>query len=204
MNKKTHILNLGFNNIRSLDNVMSRLENKSIVIDKPVPLKDVERLIIPGLGNFDSSINKIKSNGLFDFLNDFKNTERPILGICLGAHIMMESSEEGKLDGLSWFKGKVNKFKFNNNIKLKIPHMGWNKILDTKNRIFNKIDNDHRFYFAHSYYIECDMKENVIGTTLYGEKFESVIQNNNVIGVQFHPEKSYKDGERIFKNFFKL
>ena len=192
MNKKTHILNLGFNNIRSLDNVMSRLENKSIVIDKPVPLKDVERLIIPGLGNFDSSINKIKSNGLFDFLNDFKNTERPILGICLGAHIMMESSEEGKLDGLSWFKGKVNKFKFNNNIKLKIPHMGWNKILDTKNRIFNKIDN------------ECDMKENVIGTTLYGEKFESVIQNNNVIGVQFHPEKSYKDGERIFKNFFKL
>lgn len=204
MNKKTHILNLGFNNIRSLDNAMFHLECDSVVIDKPVPLKNVERLIIPGLGNFDSSINKIKSNGLFNFLNDFKNTERPILGICLGAHIMMESSEEGKLDGLSWFKGKVNKFKFNNNIKFKIPHMGWNKILDTKNRLFNKIDNDHRFYFAHSYYIKCDTKENVIGTTLYGDEFQSAIQNNNIIGVQFHPEKSYKYGERILKNFLKL
>ena len=124
------------------------------------------------------------------------------LGICIGMQLLFKSSEEGVEKGLGWIDGKVVKFDQSKMTSEKIPHMGWNLISIPKEySICENLTNDSRFYFVHSYHVVCDHDENVLMTTKYGNEFTSAIIKDNIIGVQFHPEKSHKFGMQLFKNF---
>jgi len=130
----------------------------------------------------------------------------PILGICVGLQVMGYGSEEGDLTGLGWIPGKVKKLdKFKIKSKPKLPHMGWNTIKDLKSHsLFKGIDNDFGFYFVHSFYFECECKDNILTISNYGEDFASAIYSQHIIGTQFHPEKSHGNGVQLLKNFAEL
>jgi len=201
--KTTHVVETGFN-IGSIKNMLFQIDSEVEIVNQPININNIDRLIIPGIGKFDHVMSELHNKNLVNFLEDFRKTGKPILGICLGMQIMTESSDEGSLDGLGWFDGQTIGL-VSTEKDLKIPHMGWNKVLfDNDIKIFNDIEIDHRFYFVHSYHVTLKSKENIIGFTKYGTDFISSMQKDNVIGVQFHPEKSQKHGTKIFENFLKL
>jgi len=147
----------------------------------------------------------LKKNGFFDLLNEFKDTGKPIIGVCVGAQLMCSYSEEGNSNGLNWFDSKVCKFKFSNQTDLRVPHMGWNSInILRDHKIIQGIDVKNRFYFLHSYYIDSETKNNVLAETFYGNPFNSIIEKENIIGIQFHPEKSHKYGIKLFENIIEI
>lgn len=129
----------------------------------------------------------------------------PVLGICLGMQLMAQSSEEGNVEGLGWFKAKVVKFKVSDTLKYKIPHMGWNEINICKpSMLMNNISDGSEFYFVHSYHIVCEEQADVLNQTEYDYRFCSAIEKENIFGVQYHPEKSHEQGEKLLKNFIQL
>lgn len=164
-----------------------------------------EKIIIPGVGAFDNAMKQLNEYGIIHLLNHKVNQVKiPLLGICLGMQILAKKSEEGKLPGLGWIDAEVKKFRFENNehSSLKIPHMGWNKLMiKNPNPLFDGLDSESRFYFVHSYHMVCNNKNNVLAKTEYGYDFASVVSRDNIIGVQFHPEKSHKFGMKLLKNF---
>jgi len=126
----------------------------------------------------------------------------PILGICLGMQLLTSFSEEGSVSGLGWIDASTNKIISKSTEDLRIPHVGWNKVSQVnKSILFDNIENDTRFYFTHTYAVQCHNKEDSIGETLYGDKFTSVIQKDNIYGTQFHPEKSHMTGLKLIQNF---
>ncbi len=163
-------------------------------------------LIIPGVSTTDTVLSNIKKLGLEETINDFYNSGKPILCICVGMQILFEKSEEGKIPGLGILKGSVKKIpESKNNEKFKVPHMGWNQLnLNKNNKLFEGVDNNSNFYFVHSYY--CDPEEDKIisGTTKYSIEMCASIKQNNLYAVQFHPEKSAADGLKIYKNFINI
>ena len=162
------------------------------------------KIILPGVGNFDYGINKLKESGLIDILNKRVIEDKiPILGICLGAQLLTNGSEEGTEKGLGWIDAKTVKFnKSKLPLGLKIPNMGW---LDVKFQIeapiFKDLPPKSRFYFVHSYHIECNIENDIAVTAEYGYEFTAGIIKDNIMGVQFHPEKSHKYGMQILNNF---
>ena len=163
-------------------------------------------LITPGVSTTDTVLSNIKKLGLEETINDFYNSGKPILCICVGMQILFEKSEEGKIPGLGILKGSVKKIpESKNNEKFKVPHMGWNQLnLNKNNKLFEGVDNNSNFYFVHSYY--CDPEEDKIisGTTKYSIEMCASIKQNNLYAVQFHPEKSAADGLKIYKNFINI
>ena len=163
-------------------------------------------LIIPGVSTTDTVLSNIKKLGLEETINDFYNSGKPILCICVGMQILFEKSEEGKIPGLGILKGSVKKIpESKNNEKFKVPHMGWNQLnLKKNNKLFDGVDNNSNFYFVHSYY--CDPEEDKIisGTTTYSIEMCASIKQKNLYAVQFHPEKSAADGLKIYKNFINI
>jgi len=163
-------------------------------------------LIIPGVSTTDTVLSNIKKLGLEETINDFYNSGKPILCICVGMQILFEKSEEGKIPGLGILKGSVKKIpESKNNERFKVPHMGWNQLnLNKNNKLFEGVDNNSNFYFVHSYY--CDPEEDKIisGTTKYSIEMCASIKQNNLYAVQFHPEKSAADGLKIYKNFINI
>jgi len=124
----------------------------------------------------------------------------PILGICLGMQLFTKFSEEGDAGGLGWIDART--IKFNLGDKFRVPHMGWNNIkIEKDNKIFSNLNKEDYFYFVHSFHVNCKNKEDILSITEYGKKFISAIQKENIIGVQFHPEKSHDAGLEILKNF---
>ena len=199
------ILNYGLGNLGSIKNMLHFLEVDSKITSDIRNIKKASKIILPGVGAFDTAIKKLNSvNGLFDILNEKALIEKvPILGICLGMQILTKESEEGVLKGLSWIPAKVHKFPYNK--KLKVPHMGWNSVNQIKkNSLGKNLDENSKFYFVHSYYVKAENRDNVIFTTNHIVNFDSAIQFENIFGVQFHPEKSHKFGINIFKNFLKI
>jgi glutamine amidotransferase len=141
---------------------------------------------------------------LYDVLNESVLIKRkPILGICLGMQLMCRQSEEGNVNGLNWLDAKVTKLKKADSSNLKIPHMGWNNIsYENRHPIFSSIGIDDEFFFQHSYAAQTSNNELVVAKTEYLENFCSVLIKDNILGVQFHPEKSFEAGSKIFRNFF--
>ncbi len=169
-------------------------------------LKKAERIIFPGVGAARSAMESLKKLGLDEFLKETFSKGVPILGICLGTQIIFEESEEdGGTKTLGLLKGKVVRFPdplVYNEEKLKIPHMGWNKVNWVKEHpVFKGLDPDFEYYFVHSYYVVPENKEIVCGTTFYGVEFTSAICYKNLVATQFHPEKSGKPGLQILKQF---
>ena len=197
------IINYGMGNLGSVQNMLKRISVKSIITSDINEIEKAEKILLPGVGAFDAAISKIDELNLRPVLTYMaKEKKVPFLGICLGMQLLTESSEEGVLKGLNFVPAKTIKFKFPENSDLKIPHMGWNLVTKKTESVLTKnFTNEFRFYFVHSYHVKCDNPINSILTTNYGYEFDSVIQNENVFGAQFHPEKSHKYGMQLLSNF---
>jgi imidazole glycerol-phosphate synthase subunit HisH len=201
------IINYGSGNIFAIANLYKRLDIPFILTDNHIELRKVDKLILPGVGAFDETMQMFNSSGLKNLLDDLVLVEKkPILGVCVGMQIMGNSSDEGSLEGFGWIKGKIKKIDATLlNHKPYIPHMGWNEIQPKKPSVlFNDIDTARGFYFLHSYYFDCENQENSLASSYYGQEFSCVVNDENVYGVQFHPEKSHSNGIQIFKNFANL
>lgn len=192
-------------NLRSVQKAFERIGIPAKLSGDVDEILGAEKLVLPGVGNFEQGIKNIKSRGLFEPLNTaVLDTKTPVIGICLGMQLMTEFSEEGNCDGFGWIKGKTKKFSFNDN-NLKIPHMGWNNLtISNFNSIYKGIPSNSFFYFVHSYFIACDDENNILAQSNYGIDFVSSFQKENVFGCQFHPEKSHQTGLQILKNFSEL
>ena len=201
------IIDYGSGNIQAVTTIYKNLNIQYKLISNPDDLHRADKLILPGVGAFDATIRQLIDSGLKDELtNCVINKKTPILGICVGLQVMGFGSDEGELPGLGWIHGTVKKFDETKiSLKPKLPHMGWNTINDIQNhKLFKGIDHDFGFYFVHSFYFECEQKENILSTTNYGGEFTSAIYSDHIIGVQFHPEKSHGNGVQLFKNFAEL
>lgn len=195
-------------NLGSIMNMLKRLGVKAILSSSAADIEKAEKLILPGVGAFDTGMNNLGDLGLVSILNHkVVQDKTPILGICLGMQLMTRRSEEGNLLGLGWIDAKTVKFKFDDikGVKPKIPHMGWNKVdIVQKNCLFDGLCPEPRFYFVHSYHVRCNSNEDILSTTFYGYDFVSSIARANIAGVQFHPEKSHKFGVKLLTNFAHL
>jgi glutamine amidotransferase len=194
------IIDYGSGNVKAISNIYNYLNIENKIILEKKDFSKVTKLILPGVGAFDSVMRKINSSGFKNIMNDYIIDRKiKILGICVGMQILASSSEEGNENGLGWIPGVVKKFKNN---KIRLPHMGWNKLIMEKNSLLIKnIDMGSRFYFLHSFYFKTALLENVVCKTLYDQEFSSIINKDNIFGVQFHPEKSHDNGIKILKNF---
>lgn len=201
------IIDYGSGNIRAIGNIYDTLKIDYKIAKSPEEVIGAERLFLPGVGAFDETISMLDKTGFREVL-DFEvvHNKIPIIGICVGMQILAESSEEGKLPGLGYVKGKVRKMDASLlNQKPKLPHLGWNSIeIKRQSAMFKNIDSELGFYFLHSYYFECEHEEDILTTTTYGKSFASAINHDNVYGIQFHPEKSHHNGINLLHNFATL
>lgn len=200
------IINYGLGNLGSVQNMLKRIGAPCKITSDLKEIEDAEKILLPGVGAFDSAIQKIDELNLRSILvHKAKVDKIPFLGICLGMQLLTRNSEEGVLKGLDLIPAKTIKFKFDNTSNLKIPHMGWNYVkVNTQSKLTEGFTPEHRFYFVHSYKVVCDDNTNSILKTNYGGDFDAAIQNENVYGTQFHPEKSHKYGMHLLTNFAKI
>ena len=195
------IVDYGMGNVRSVQKALEYFapSDNCILTSDPQVLRDSDRIVFPGQGAMGSCMSALEENSL---VNEIKSSfkSKPFLGICLGLQLLFDSSEENNgTKGLSIVPGKVVKFK---NSELKIPHMGWNNVNQSKDHpLWFNIDNNSRFYSVHSYYVKPVNEDCVFVTTNYGHEFVSAIALDNVFAVQFHPEKSQNDGLQLLRNF---
>jgi glutamine amidotransferase len=197
------IVDYGMGNLGSVANMIKKVGGKSLITSNADDIKNSKKLILSGVGSFDNGVNKLKELGLWDIIKEKILVEKtPIMGICLGMQLLVKGSEEGNLEGFGFIYAYVKKFKFENS-NLKVPHMGWNTvILKKKSKLFSGMEKqENKFYFVHSYAIKCKNSEEILGLTDYGSSFVSCFEKENIIGCQFHPEKSHKFGMTLFKNF---
>ena len=190
------IIDYGVGNIGSIRNGLEFLNIPYIISHQTKDLSSCEGIVLPGVGAFESAINKLKSYDLIDFIKDYTSKNKKLLGICLGMQLLLEKSYEGgDHNGLGLIKGSVEKIK---NGPRKI-HIGWNKV-EVK-QLNNNFKSGYA-YFVHSY--KCVLKDQklVVGETFYGEKITAIFKKTNILGIQFHPEKSQKYGLSILKNFY--
>jgi imidazole glycerol-phosphate synthase subunit HisH len=170
----------------------------------PSLIAESNKLILPGVGAFDAGMKHLTELKLIPILEQKVLKEKiPILGICLGMQLMTKTSEEGQLQGLGWFNATTIRFKFKkSNPNIKVPHMGWNFIKKVNNSpLLTEVDENFRFYFIHSYHVSCAEPAEIVAETNHLYDFVSIIQKDNIFGVQFHPEKSHRFGMKILKNF---
>ena len=204
----TAILDYGMGNTGSMRNMFSRLGVECLVTSNPEDLRASARIVLPGVGAFDQAILRLRDLGVIDVLEErVLGAGVPFLGVCLGMQLLTRASEEGTLPGLGWIDADTHRFESRRIAgDLPVPHMGWNHVESTEgDGLFASQPPDPRFYFAHSYYIECDSEETVAATTRYGDfRFASAVRNGNVMGVQFHPEKSHLFGMRLLEAFAAL
>ena len=201
-NAKVCVLDYGSGNVASVYNLINRLGYDIKVSNKVEDIKKSSHLILPGVGAFGSSVEKIKNNISIELLSDeVKVKKKPFLGICVGMQVLAEKGLEfGTHEGLGWIEGTVEKI----NAKV-LPHIGWNNIEIKKNSpIFSNIKNASDFYFVNSYAFKVKDNNFIIAETTYENTFCSAVQKENIFGVQFHPEKSQKVGQDIIENFLKV
>lgn len=196
------IIDYGMGNLRSVQKVFERLNIQVQITSNHTEILKANKLLLPGVGHFKNGIKKLEETGLKEILNQLVLIKKtPIMGICLGMQLMTKSSAEGDVEGLGWIDAETRKFNFNDK-KLKIPHMGWNQV-DVKKRtaMSNLITADDVFYFVHSYFVTCNNNEDILFQSDYGHCFVSGFEKENIVGVQFHPEKSHNSGLRLIQNF---
>lgn len=200
------IVDYQMGNIGSVAKKINRIGYEPVITSEPNDILKAEKIILPGVGHFAIGIMNLKEMNLFHALNvSVLNNGIPILGICLGMQLMARHSEEGDMEGFGWIDASVIKFNITDKLKYKVPHMGWNTATPVKDsRLFQNVDANAIFYFVHSYHVICNEKDNVLATTCYEHEFTSAIEKGNIMGTQFHPEKSHNWGEELLLNFSKI
>ncbi|WP_419958370.1 imidazole glycerol phosphate synthase subunit HisH [Psychrobacillus psychrotolerans] len=196
------IIDYGAGNLHSVLKAIKQLGYETKLITKASDhIDEITKLILPGVGNAKVAMDVLDRSGLSDYLKERVSDGIPLLGICLGMQLLLEKSEEGNVDCLGFLKGSVPEFTDESE---KIPHMGWNQVTDVQNHfLFEHIPEETDFYFVHSYFAMPENREDILGETNYGINFASVIGNSQVMGVQFHPEKSGKYGIQLLDNYCK-
>jgi glutamine amidotransferase len=200
------IIDYNIGNLSSIKNMLKRIGVDATISNTVSEIEQAQKLILPGVGHFDYGMQNLNQSGLIPILNErVLQSKVPILGICLGVQLLTESSDEGKEKGLGWIKGKTIAFdKTKLATNQKIPHMGWGEIKHyQQSKLFENMYDDPRFYFVHSYHLRLEKKEQELCTMEYGYDFCAGIEKENIVGAQFHPEKSHKFGMRLLENFVK-
>jgi imidazole glycerol-phosphate synthase subunit HisH len=200
------IVDYGSGNIEAIRNIYKNLNIDTKIVRKADDLAKVSKIVLPGVGAFDSAMSQLNESGLRSALDEaVLRKKTPVLGICVGMQIMANSSEEGSLEGLGWVAGAVKRFDAEKIVTLpKLPHMGWNEISRSNHELLKSIDYSLGFYFLHSYYFDSKFKQNVIARAFYSHDFDCAVSVGHIHGVQFHPEKSHQNGIQVFKNFSDL
>jgi glutamine amidotransferase len=195
------IADYGLGNLSSLENMFRYVGLEAERSSDPEDLVTADKIVLPGIGAFDSGMAALKQSGITEALeHSVLEKGTPVLGICLGMQMMFCSSEEGRLPGLSWLHGCCRKFAPNDD-RL-VPHMGWNVVNEQRSSPLTVDTEDgDRFYFVHSYFVDDVQDEVVVMRTPYSSNFVSVVQKGNIFGVQFHPEKSHRFGAALLKRF---
>jgi len=203
------IVDYGMGNAASIQNMIRRVNTQTVlqpcISSSPSDIENATAIILPGVGAFDHAMQRLHDLGLADVLvRRVRDDAVPFMGICLGMHLLFQSSEEGQRSGLGLLPGVVRRFAgdaFASN-QLKIPHMGWNQVVVRENQsLFAGLEADARFYFVHAYHAVCDDDRHVAATCNYGYPFTCAVSHKNIFAVQFHPEKSHRFGMTLFKNF---
>lgn len=204
------IIDYNMGNLSSVKNAFLKLGKDVDVISQSDLVKKYDKIILPGVGAFGDAVSHLQESGMDIAVKEFVKSGKPLLGICLGMQLLFEKSEEfGKHEGLGLIPGKVVHFdKTRFDTRLKVPHMGWNKLFQAKQNekesaIFRGLPQDFYLYFVHSFHALCE-EEYIIGKTLYGYEFASAVQKDNVFGLQPHPEKSHDGGLKIIDNFINM
>ena len=199
------VIDYGMGNLRSVHNALRYVGAQIRIIDQPDQLGDAAGLILPGVGALRDCVSYLVKSGLGDTVRDWIADNRPFLGVCLGLQALFESSEEGDIQGLGIFAGKVVRFDVSTD--LKVPHMGWNQASFTRQHAIMNAElsqGEDQFYFVHSYHVDTPDKDLVWATTDYGYAFTSAISRGNAFATQFHPERSQATGLQIYRNFTRL
>ena len=199
------IIDYGLGNVGSIRNMLKVIGEKSVITCDKETIKSADKIILPGVGSFDTGMKNLHERGLCEFLKEEADAGKTMLGICLGMQLLGRNSEEGTMDGLGLIPLTNIRFRFPQDTGLKIPHMGWDvvKFAHDSPLTYGIDGTKQRYYFVHTYHALCDSEENVLMTCDYGYEFAAAVSRANVYGVQFHPEKSHDFGMRLLENFVK-
>ena len=197
------IVNYGMGNLGSIRNMLKKIGTDAEITSDPVQVRAANKLILPGVGAFDAGMKKLAELGLVDVLNEqILYRKVPILGICLGMQLMTTRSDEGLLPGLGWVDAETRRINGSLDSNLKVPHMGWNVVNAVKpSNLLRDASGEQRFYFVHSYSVYCQNRSDALLTADYGGGFDAGFERDNIMGVQFHPEKSHRFGMSLLRNF---
>jgi glutamine amidotransferase len=197
------VIDYGMGNIGSICKMLRHVGAVPIVAADRSQLRSADKLVLPGVGHFDRAMDNLTAMGLIDELKELVGERAmPILGICLGMQLMCRFSEEGTREGLGLINAQCRRFEFGGERRLKVPHMGWSNLQVVRpSSLFDGLDEQSRFYFVHSYFVDCADESDVLARANYGLHFVAAFERDNVRGVQFHPEKSHRFGIRLFQNF---
>jgi imidazole glycerol-phosphate synthase subunit HisH len=198
------IVDYGVGNLTSIQNMLKKGGIATIISGKPDDVAKAEKIVLPGMGHFDNCMKKLNASGLRSIIEEKVMVKKiPVLGICVGLQMYMENSEEGTEAGLGWIKGNTVRFKANAmTAEQKIPNMGWLEVQVNKplSGLLHGLE-DSRFYFAHSFHVEVKNENDKLLSAHYGYDFTVAIERENILGVQFHPEKSHRFGMKLLNNF---
>lgn len=198
------IVDYGSGNVSAIADIFKRLKVPHTITRDHAELRAADRYILPGVGAFDTTMRTLKDSGLVGLLNDeVHGRGKMIMGVCVGMQILGDSSDEGVLPGLGWIPGHIRRIDSATITGLpKLPHMGWNSVrLKSASPLFEGVDLDRGFYFLHSYFFDATNPASVMATVDYGSVLPCGVMSGNVIGLQFHPEKSHSNGVAVFRNF---
>jgi imidazole glycerol-phosphate synthase subunit HisH len=197
------IVDYGLGNVFAFRNAYERLNIPVALVRTPAEVENATRLILPGVGAFDRAMEQLDASGLRAAIEEFALVKKgPLLGVCVGMQMLAESSEEGQRRGLGWINGEARRFPGD---AVALPHMGWNNVAPASQQgLFDGMNGDSRFYFLHSFYVECHDRSDVLAVADYGGAFCCAVNRGNIFGVQFHPEKSHRWGTRLLKNFAEI
>ncbi|MFZ4125054.1 MAG: imidazole glycerol phosphate synthase subunit HisH [Rickettsiales bacterium] len=198
------VVNYGVGNLSSVHNMLRKAGADVMVSDKPSDILAANKLLLPGVGHFDYGMKMLNESGLRAALDTFAlELKKPVLGICLGAQILGKGSEEGSAAGLGWIDMVCKRIPAAEG--LRVPHMGWNKIQRVKpTPLLDGVTEDARYYFVHSYYMQCAHSEDIAATANHGITFTCAVAHNTIFGTQFHPEKSLRHGLALMKAFVEM
>jgi glutamine amidotransferase len=200
------IVDHGMGNLGSVHNMLRKIGADAVRSADPAVIEGADKLVLAGIGAFDGAVGRLAELGLVDLLDELVLGRRvPVLGVCLGMQLMAQSSEEGARTGLGWLDAEVRRFSFAPDVRLPVPHMGWQEISVTRpSALFDPAEADPRFYFSHAYHLVCHDPADVTATATYGYEFPAAVERGNILGTQFHPEKSHVFGLEVYRRFVRL
>lgn len=206
ISKTCAVIDYGMGNLHSAHGALQKVapDTNILVTSDPEQILAADHVVLPGVGAIRDCVGEIKKQGIDQVVAEVAKS-KPLLGICVGLQALMSHSEEnGGVDCLNMFEGEVKYFGddlVENGERLKVPHMGWNQVGQLDHPLWKDITDNSRFYFVHSYYVDAKNKAQVKGKGFYGKSFDAAIGQDNVFAVQFHPEKSHKNGLQLLQNF---